>query len=240
MTTAVSVKDLSISFQSARTRFAAVREVTFSVEEGQTFGLIGPSGCGKTTVLRAIAGLKTNWTGSIDILGTPLTPGRKITGEARRNIQMVFQDPYSSLHPRHRIRRILSEPLKLIGTEGIDATVTMALDQVGLPAAISDRYPHQLSGGQRQRIAIARALLLKPKMLLLDEPTSALDVTVQAEILNLLNDLKTSRRMTFILVSHDAGVIGHMCDNGVLMSHGQIARQLDRAALSQLTEEIVA
>lgn len=239
MTSAVSVEQLSISFPSAKTRFTAVSDVTFSVEEGQTFGLIGPSGCGKTTVLRAIAGLNTGWTGLIDIFGAKLEPGRKITGDTRRNIQMVFQDPYSSLHPRHRIAHILGEPLKVHGAEGIDAAVGIALDQVGLSPALAGRYPHQLSGGQRQRVAIARALLLKPKLLLLDEPTSALDVTVQAEILNLLNDLKASHRMTFILVSHDAGVIGHMCDRGVLMSHGRIARALDRAALSELTEDAV-
>ncbi|OBZ94624.1 peptide ABC transporter ATP-binding protein [Pararhizobium polonicum] len=239
MTAAVSVHQLSISFQSEKTRFSAVRDVSFFVEAGETFGLIGPSGCGKTTVLRAIAGLNTGWTGAIDVFGTALEPGRKITGETRRNIQMVFQAPYSSLHPRHRIARILGEPLKVHGVEGIDAAVRAALDQVGLVAAIAGRYPHQLSGGQRQRVAIARALLLKPKLLLLDEPTSALDVTVQAEILNLLNDLKVSHRITFILVSHDAGVIGHMCDRGVLMSHGQIARELDRAALSELTEDAV-
>jgi peptide/nickel transport system ATP-binding protein len=111
--------------------------------------------------------------------------------------------------------------------------VRTALDQVGLPAAAAGRYPHQLSGGQRQRVAIARALLLKPKLLLLDEPTSALDVSVQAEILNLLNDLKASHGMTFVLVSHDPGVVAHMCDRAVLMQAGRIESELDRAALSQ-------
>jgi ABC-type dipeptide/oligopeptide/nickel transport system ATPase subunit len=137
-------------------------------------------------------------------------------------------------------RRILGEPLKVHGVDGIDARCAPLSIRSDFPQPSPGVIPHQLSGGQRQRVAIARALLLKPKLLLLDEPTSALDVTVQAEILNLLNDLKASHRMTFILVSHDAGVIGHMCDRGVLMSHGQIARELDRAALSELTEEIVA
>ncbi len=230
--TALAVRHLTVSFQGADKAFTAVRNVDFDVAEGQTFGLIGPSGCGKTTVLRAIAGLNTRWEGSIKVFGTPLQPGRKITGPLRSNIQMVFQDPYSSLHPRHRIRRILGEPLALRGGANIQGAVLDALERVGLGPQIEGRYPHQLSGGQRQRVAIARALLLKPKLLLLDEPTSALDVSVQAEILNLLNDLKRTDRMTFILVSHDPGVVAHMCDRAVAMENGRIVRLLDRAALS--------
>ena len=234
MSVAVAIENLSIDFRAGSGRFSAVRDVSLSVEQGETFGLIGPSGCGKTTVLRALAGLNTRWSGAISVFGTPLTAGQKITGETRRNIQMVFQDPYSSLHPRHRISRTLGEPLAVNGAENVDAGVRLALDQVGLSAAIAGRYPHQLSGGQRQRVAIARALLLKPKLLLLDEPTSALDVTVQAEILNLLNDLKAAHPMTFVLVSHDPGVIAHMCDRGVLMHRGEIAKALDRGALAEL------
>jgi peptide/nickel transport system ATP-binding protein len=202
------------------------------VEAGQTFGLIGPSGCGKTTVLRAIAGLNTHWEGSIHVFGEALQPGRKITGALRSDIQMVFQDPYSSLHPRHHIRHILCEPLTIRGLANVESEVQAALEQVDLPASVTGRYPHQLSGGQRQRVAIARALLLKPKLLLLDEPTSALDVSVQAGILNLLNDLKQSHGMTFILVSHDPGVVAHMCDNAVTMQAGRIDRSLDRPALA--------
>jgi peptide/nickel transport system ATP-binding protein len=229
---ALRIDGLSVTFQGARKGFAAVRDVAFEVEAGQTFGLIGPSGCGKTTVLRAIAGLNTQWDGSIEIFGEALQPGRKITGALRRNIQMVFQDPYSSLHPRHRIRHILGEPLAIRGFANVDNEVLTALDQVGLPASVAGRYPHQLSGGQRQRVAIARALLLKPKLLLLDEPTSALDVSVQAEILNLLNDLKHSHGITFVLVSHDPGVVAHMCDSAATMQAGRIDRLLDRAALA--------
>jgi peptide/nickel transport system ATP-binding protein len=189
---ALNVDNLSVTFQGTGKGFTAVRGVGFEVEAGQTFGLIGPSGCGKTTVLRAIAGLNTQWDGSIRVFGEALQPGRKITGALRSNIQMVFQDPYSSLHPRHRIRHILGEPLAIRRFANVETEVLTALDQVGLAASVAGRYPHQLSGGQRQRVAIARALLLKPKLLLLDEPTSALDVSVQAEILNLLNDLKRS------------------------------------------------
>jgi peptide/nickel transport system ATP-binding protein len=230
---ALSVSDLSISFPGTGKAFTAVRGVSFEVASGETFGLIGPSGCGKTTVLRAIAGLNIHWQGSISVFGEALKPGRKISGSLRDNIQMVFQDPYSSLHPRHTIARILGEPLSLRGVRDVEAQVYRALDQVGLPAISSQRYPHQLSGGQRQRVAIARALLLRPKLLLLDEPTSALDVSVQAGILNLLNDLKAAHGMTFVLVSHDPGVVGHMCDRAAVMGGGVITEIKDRADLSK-------
>ena len=203
---ALSVSELSVTFQSSGKGFTAVRGVSFDVAPGETFGLIGPSGCGKTTALRAVAGLNTNWQGSITVFDEALQPGHKITGALRSNIQMVFQDPYSSLHPRHRISRILGEPLTLRGVRNVEDEVRVALDQVGLRAPAAGRYPHQLSGGQRQRVAIARALLLKPKLLLLDEPTSALDVSVQAEILNLLNDLKASHGMTFVQQVQDFGL----------------------------------
>ncbi len=230
---AVRVENLSVTFHGASKGFTAVQDVSFEVEAGRTFGLIGPSGCGKTTVLRAIAGLNTGWNGAIDVFGQPLQAGRKITGPLRNDIQMVFQDPYASLHPRHHIRRILGEPLAIRGVADVDGHIQTALAQVGLAGAVANRYPHQLSGGQRQRVAIARALLLKPKLLLLDEPTSALDVSVQAEILNLLNDLKRSHGMTFVLVSHDPGVVAHMCDDAVTMLAGRIERKLDRTALAE-------
>lgn len=229
---ALSVRDLSVSFPGKEKAFTAVRDISFDVGEGKTFGLIGPSGCGKTTALRAIAGLNLHWTGEISVFGQAFQPGRKLTGKLRAEVQMVFQDPYSSLHPRHRISRILAEPLQIRGSKDIALSIEEVLGKVGLPKAILDRYPHQLSGGQRQRVAIARALLLKPRLLLLDEPTSALDVSVQAGVLNLLNELKTSDGMTFILVSHDPGVIAHMCDEAVLMQAGSIVDRLDRAALA--------
>ncbi|QRM46966.1 ABC transporter ATP-binding protein [Rhizobium sp. BG4] len=237
---ALSVTNLSVTFQGRDKGFTALRDVSFDVGAGETFGLIGPSGCGKTTVLRAVAGLNTNWQGSIAVSGEPLQPGRKITGALRASIQMVFQDPYSSLHPRHRISRILGEPLSLRGERDVEGQVRTALERVGLPATVTGRYPHQLSGGQRQRVAIARALLLKPKLLLLDEPTSALDVSVQAGILNLLNDLKASEGMTFVLVSHDPGVVAHMCDRAVIMDAGRIARSMDRAQIAASWSDAVA
>jgi peptide/nickel transport system ATP-binding protein len=144
---------------------------------------------------------------------------------------MVFQDPWASLHPNHTVARTLSEPLHIHGETQIAEKVADALQQVGLSAEAGKRYPHQLSGGQRQRVAIARALLLRPQLLLLDEPTSALDMSVQAEILNLLNRLKAEHGMTYLLVSHDADVIAHMSDRAAFMAHGEIQRVFDREAM---------
>lgn len=210
----------------------AVSAASFQVEPGETFSLIGESGCGKSTILRVIAGLQREWRGQLSLFGRDVTPGECFEGERRRNVQMVFQDPYASLHPNHTLWRTLAEPLRIHGETDIDARVHTALEQVGLPADAARRYPHQLSGGQRQRVAIARALLLRPKILLLDEPTSALDMSVQAEILNLLNRLKRDHGMTYLLVSHDADVIAHMSDRAAFMADGVIQRFFDRRALA--------
>ena len=182
----VEVNQLRVSFGEK----TAVSAASFAIEKGETFSLIGESGCGKSTLLRVLAGLLREWNGHISVLGENLRPGRRFEGALRRNVQMVFQDPWASL-----------------------------------------RYPHQLSGGQRQRVAIARALLLRPQLLLLDEPTSALDMSVQAEILNLLNRLKAQHGMTYLLVSHDADVIAHMSDRAAFMAHGEIQRVFDREAM---------
>ncbi|HHS9725293.1 ABC transporter ATP-binding protein [Raoultella planticola] len=211
----------------------AVSAASFSVEAGETFSLISASGCGKSTILRVLAGLQREWRGGVQLFGTAIAPGVRFQGELRRNVQMVFQDPYASLHPNHTLWRTLAEPLKIHGLDAIRQRVDTALEQVGLPADAARRYPHQLSGGQRQRVAIARALLLRPQLLLLDEPTSALDMSVQAEILNLLNRLKQEHGMTYLLVSHDADVIAHMSDRAAFMAEGVIQRFFDREALIQ-------
>lgn len=211
----------------------AVSGAQFQVEAGETFSLIGESGCGKSTILRVIAGLQREWRGQVTLFGQNITPGTRFQGALRRNVQMVFQDPYASLHPNHTLWRTLSEPLQIHGESDIEARVNTALEQVGLPADAARRYPHQLSGGQRQRVAIARALLLLPKILLLDEPTSALDMSVQAEILNLLNRLKQDHGMTYLLVSHDADVIAHMSDRAAFMAGGVIQRFFDRDAIGR-------
>jgi peptide/nickel transport system ATP-binding protein len=149
-------------------------------------------------------------------------------------MQMVFQDPYASLHPRHTVDRILSEPLMLHRFDRIEERIEEGLEAVGLGAAFRFRYPHQLSGGQRQRVAIARALMLEPEILLLDEPTSALDVSVQAEVLNLLADLRAARGLTFLLVSHDLAVVSHMCENIAVMKDGRIVETLDVDAMRRM------
>ncbi|ELF1045323.1 ABC transporter ATP-binding protein [Enterobacter asburiae] len=223
----VEVNDLQVRFGEK----TAVSAASFAIEKGETFSLIGESGCGKSTILRVLAGLQREWNGRISILGDALRPGRRFEGELRRNVQMVFQDPWASLHPNHTVARTLSEPLNIHGETRIAEKVADALQQVGLSADAGRRYPHQLSGGQRQRVAIARALLLRPQLLLLDEPTSALDMSVQAEILNLLNRLKAEHGMTYLLVSHDAGVIAHMSDRAAFMAHGEIQKVFDREAM---------
>ncbi|ALR75901.1 ABC transporter ATP-binding protein [[Enterobacter] lignolyticus] len=225
--TVVKLEQLQVTF-GAKT---AVSSASFAVNAGETFSLIGASGCGKSTLLRVLAGLQREWQGQVSLLDQSVTPGARFTGALRRNVQMVFQDPYASLHPNHTMYRTLAEPLQIHGETQIEARVTTALQEVGLPADAVNRYPHQLSGGQRQRVAIARALLLRPKILLLDEPTSALDMSVQAEILNLLNRLKGEHGMTYLLVSHDADVIAHMSDRAAFMAGGEIRRFFDRRAL---------
>ncbi|WP_458093897.1 ABC transporter ATP-binding protein [Roseomonas sp. WA12] len=207
----------------------AVQNVSFNVAQGETFGLVGESGSGKSTVLRAVAGLITEWTGRIAVDGKEL--GRRRDRAFFRTVQMVFQDPYGSLHPRQTIDRILSEPLAVHNVPDADARILRALEEVALPRTARFRYPHQLSGGQRQRVAIARALIADPRVLLLDEPTSALDVSVQAEVLNLLADLRAARGLTCILVSHNLAVVAHLCGRLAVMQGGRIVELLDEAAL---------
>ncbi|MBH2868896.1 ATP-binding cassette domain-containing protein [Serratia marcescens] len=218
----IALENLSVSHRQGYELRTVVHEVNLRIEPGECFGLVGPSGCGKSSLLWVLAGLNGSWQGNFELLGRRLPPGQAFTGELRREVQMVFQDPYASLHPKHRLLRTLSEPLKLLKESDIERKISAGFRQVGLDPRLLDRYPHQLSGGQRQRVAIVRALLLRPKLLLLDEPTSALDMSVQAEILNLLNELKQAGDLTMVLVSHDADVIDHMCDRSVAMAHGRI------------------
>ncbi|HEJ7119136.1 peptide/nickel transport system ATP-binding protein [Serratia marcescens] len=218
----IALENLSVSHRQGYELRTVVHEVNLRIEPGECFGLVGPSGCGKSSLLWVLAGLNGSWQGGFELLGRRLLPGQAFTGELRREVQMVFQDPYASLHPKHRLLRTLSEPLKLLKESDIERKISAGFRQVGLDPRLLGRYPHQLSGGQRQRVAIVRALLLRPKLLLLDEPTSALDMSVQAEILNLLNELKQAGDLTMVLVSHDADVIDHMCDRSVAMAHGRI------------------
>jgi peptide/nickel transport system ATP-binding protein len=230
--TTIDVQSVSVDFGAGEASRRVLDSLSLSVAGGETFGLIGPSGCGKSTLLRVLAGVNREWRGRIELLGRPLIPGARFAGELRREVQMVFQDPYASLHPRHSVERTLLEPLQVNGIAEPRLRMLQALDEVSLPRAVLSRYPHQLSGGQRQRVAIARALLLRPKLLLLDEPTAALDMSVQAEILNLLSLLRARHEMTMLLVSHDPDVVAHMCDRAAVMEKGRVARILGRQELS--------
>jgi peptide/nickel transport system ATP-binding protein len=230
MTPMIEVENLVVSYGEDADARRAVDTVSFSVEDGETFGLVGESGSGKSTILRAIAGLAPVSGGTIRIAGQTLGPKRDIA--FYRRCQMVFQDPYGCLHPRQTIWSQLMEPARIHSLPDGEAKAASVLEAVGLGAAFRWRYPHQLSGGQRQRVAIARALMLDPEVLLLDEPTSALDVSVQAEILNLLCDLRERRSLTFLLVSHDLAVIAHMCERSAVMEAGKLVEELASSDLA--------
>ena len=221
----LNLDNLSVWFGGGRDRVDAVRNASLYVNNGASFGIVGESGSGKSTILRAVMGLTPNWSGAISV-DTKLVE-KKRQKSFYKIVQMVFQDPYASLHPRHSVDQVLGETLYLHGFSDIDHRVVKLLDDVGLGAKFRFRYPHQLSGGQRQRVAIARALAPEPSILLLDEPTSALDVSVQAEILNLLTDLRIKHGLTYVMVSHDLSVVGHMCEKLAVMQDGEIVEIMD-------------
>ncbi len=204
----------------------AVDGVSFSIKPGETLGLVGESGCGKSTLARTILQLLEPTSGSVRFEGQEIAGiGRRKLQPLRSEMQMIFQDPYASLNPRKRIGQIVGSPLKLHGiAEGAELRkeVEQLLDRVGLAPEHYNRYPHEFSGGQRQRIGIARALALKPKLIIADEPVSALDVSIQAQIINLLEDLQDEFDLTYIFVAHDLGVVRHVADRVAVMYLGKI------------------
>lgn len=221
----LEIRDLNVEFSGK----LAVRNTSFAVQAGESFGLVGESGSGKSTILRTVMGLNANWSGSITVDGLDV---RKIPRkQLAKVVQMVFQDPYSSLHPRYVIGQQIAEPMKINGIANPERRTAELLELIGLGAKFQFRFPHELSGGQRQRVAIARALALSPKLLLLDEPTSALDVSIQAEILNLLNRLRQELGLTFVIVSHDLAVISYMCERLMVMRNAQPVETLTREQL---------
>ena len=229
----VQCEQLDIFYGHGASHNHAVKAVTFEVFKGETFGLVGGSGCGKSSILRMLAGLDGDWRGDLSVLGQRRSSGKLPWQAQRLKVQMVFQDPFGSLHPRHTIDRSLTEAMRVHGFDNIEQRAVSALDRVGLSLSFRFRFPHQLSGGQRQRVAIARALALEPEILLLDEPTSALDASIQAEVLNLLMDVRQDLGTTFLFVSHDLGVITHMCDRVAVMQQGRIVETLPGPELAR-------
>jgi peptide/nickel transport system ATP-binding protein len=204
----------------------AVESVDLAIERGEVLGLVGESGCGKSTLARVVTGILPPTAGEVRFEGRPV---EELRGRDRLDyllaVQMIFQDPFASLDPRMRVHRIVGEALavhKLVPKSGVDAAVDAALADVGLDTAYRDRFPHQFSGGQRQRIGIARALAVKPRVMVCDEPVAALDVSIQAQVINLFLDLRERHGLTYLFVSHNLGLVRFLCDRLAIMYLGRI------------------
>jgi oligopeptide transport system ATP-binding protein len=232
----LEVRNLVKHFEVGKGTVRAVDGVSLSIKRGETVGLVGESGCGKTTTGRCVLLLERPTSGDIIFEGIDLThlPDTALR-KTRRRMQVIFQDPYSSLNPRMTIGQILAEPLKVHGlvkdAKGREARVRELLEQVGLLPQHAKRYPHQLSGGQRQRVGIARALAMEPSLIVCDEPVSALDVSIQAQIVNLLEDLQKRLGLTYLFIAHDLSVVRHISDRVVVMYLGKVVEVADRLAL---------
>lgn len=230
---ALRVKNLRMAFPVSSGRFfgerasvKAVNDVSFEIAEGETYGIVGESGSGKSTLGRLVVRALQPTGGEIHFRGHDLT--REPPMDSKRNLQMVFQDPYSALNPRKRIGAAIAEPLVIhgIGTAAERRRrVAELMEKVSLPASYADRLPHEFSGGQRQRIIIARALALNPSLLVCDEPVSALDVSVQAQIINLFQDLQREFGLSYLFISHDLGVVRHICDRIGVMYLGELIEE---------------
>ena len=228
----LSVRDVTVEYQSQGIRFAAVSGISFDLDESETLGLVGESGCGKSTIGRAILQLPRPTRGRVTFLSKELTRlSESEMRPVRRRLQVIFQDPVSSLNPRRKVRDIVAEPLDIAGfgtRSERHEWVAEILPAVGMnPGTTMDRRPHQFSGGQCQRICIARALIQEPKLIVCDEPVSSLDVSVQAQILNLLEDMKDQYGLTLLFISHDLAVVKNISDRVVVMYLGKFCELAD-------------
>jgi len=229
----IQVDALAKRFQSGGGLFAkprsmmAVRDVTLSIGKGEVLGVVGESGCGKSTLARLVLRLIEPSAGRVRFDGTEITAlSPAALRRMRRRMAMVFQDPYSSLDPRYSLTDVLAEPFRLQGSPLPPDAIAEMLTAVGLPASLAHSHPHQLSGGQRQRVGIARALALRPEFVVLDEPTASLDVSIQAQIIALLADLRDRLGLTYLFISHDLGLVRYFCDRIVVMYLGSVVEVL--------------
>jgi ABC-type glutathione transport system ATPase component len=229
MSAILGLEDVSYAYRGSHPGQLAVEGVSLDVVPGQNLGLVGESGSGKTTLLRMLLGLLRPTSGRVIFDGAPLDlRDRGQVRHFRRSVQTVFQDPYSSLDPRQRVGRIVGEPvrsLRIASGRAAEKMVAEALESVGLSAAVVSHYPHEFSGGQRQRIAIARAIVSRPRVLLADEPVSALDVITRSQVITLLAELGSRRDLTVLMVSHDLGVVGALCERTVVLKAGRIVEE---------------
>ncbi|WP_043284336.1 ABC transporter ATP-binding protein [Reyranella massiliensis] len=224
-TSLLSLRDVHVRFNTAAGVVRAVSGVSLDLAVGETLGLVGESGCGKSTLGKAIMKLVPAAAGEIRVEGIDIAPlARAELTDMRRKVQMIFQDPYGSLNPRSTVGRSVAQPMVLAGwkPDAIAARLETLLGWVGLPSEAKQRFPHEFSGGQRQRIGIARALALGPKLIICDEPVSALDVSVRAQVINLLEDLKTEFGVSYLFISHDLSVVEHIADRVAVMYLGTL------------------
>lgn len=246
----LEVKDLKKYFSTSRGMLHAVDGVSFGIKKGKTLGVVGESGCGKSTLGRTIIHLHEATSGNILFEGTDIThiKGRKLK-EQRKNMQMIFQDPYSSINPRMTVSEIIGEPLKIYkrskNSTEYNRRVKEVMDSVGLAERLYDSYPHELDGGRRQRVGIGRALVLEPKFLVCDEPVSALDVSIQAQILNLMQDLQEELDLTYLFITHDMSVVKHVSDDILVMYLGTMvekarAKEIFQQRLHPYTKALLA
>ena len=250
MANLIEVRHLKKYFRTPGGMLHAVDDINFTLEEGKTLGVVGESGCGKSTLGRTILGLHDATEGEVLYRGMP-TKGnsKKVQRELRRNMQLIFQDPFSSLNPRYCVSELIADPMKIYhmyhSKKELQDRVYELMDTVGLARRLAFAYPHELDGGRRQRIGIARALSLDPEFIVCDEPVSALDVSIQAQVLNLLQDLQDERGLTYMFITHDLSVVKHISDEIMVMYLGSVvelcgSRELFRRPLHPYTKGLLS